>query len=93
MGRGVQPQFIVKLVFEIAVDQQKRTSDLTFEVVPDPNRSLVPVVNHNHIWFIFGPLMKNHRNMPETHILDAVLVSISLLNSYINFHPNWTKIG
>ena len=34
--------FFVKLDFEIAVDQQTRTSDQTFEGVPDPNRQTVP---------------------------------------------------
>ena len=34
--------FFVKLDFEIAVDQQTRTSDRTFEGVPDPNRQTVP---------------------------------------------------
>ena len=37
--------------------------------------------------------MKNHRNMPKTQILDAVLVAIGLLNLYINFHPDWTKVA
>ena len=32
----------MKLGFDIAVDQQTRTSDQTFEGVPDPNRQTVP---------------------------------------------------
>ena len=32
----------MKLGFEIAVDQQTRTGDRTFEGVPDPNRQTVP---------------------------------------------------
>ena len=39
---GVHPDFFVKLGFEITVDQQTRTSDRTFEGVPDPNRQMVP---------------------------------------------------
>ena len=39
---GGQWVFFVKLDFEIAVDQQTRTSDRTFEGVPDPNRQTVP---------------------------------------------------
>ena len=34
--------FFVKLDFEIAVDQQTKTSDRTFEGVPDANRQTVP---------------------------------------------------
>ena len=33
--RGVHPEFFVKLDFEIAVKQQTRARDRTFEVVPD----------------------------------------------------------
>ena len=32
--RGVHPDYFVKLDFEIAVDQQTRARDRTFEVVP-----------------------------------------------------------
>ena len=41
-GGGVHPDFFVKLGFEIAVDQQTRTGDQTFEGVPDPNHQSVP---------------------------------------------------
>ena len=41
-GGGGQWVFFVKLDFEIAVDQQTKTSDRTFEGVPDPNRQKVP---------------------------------------------------
>ena len=42
-GGGGKPWvFFVKLDFEIAVDQQTRTSERTFEGVPDPNRQTVP---------------------------------------------------
>ena len=41
-GVGVHPDFFVKLGFDIAVDQQTRTSDRTFKGVPDPNRQTVP---------------------------------------------------
>ena len=34
-GRGVHPDYFVKLDFEIAVDQQTRARDRTFEGVPD----------------------------------------------------------
>ena len=41
-GGGTMGIFFVKLDFEIAVDQQTRTSDQTFEGVLDPNRQTVP---------------------------------------------------
>ena len=41
-GYQVHPDFFVKLGFEIAVDQQTRTGDQTFEGVPDPNHQSVP---------------------------------------------------
>ena len=41
-GGGANGYFFVKLDFEIAVDQKTRTSDRTFEGVPDPNRQTVP---------------------------------------------------
>ena len=34
-GGGVHPDYFVKLDFEIAVDQQTRAHDQTFEGVPD----------------------------------------------------------
>ena len=39
---GANGYFFVKLDFEIAVDQQTKTSDRTFEGVTDPNRQTVP---------------------------------------------------
>ena len=41
-GGGANGYFFVKLDFEIAVDQQTRTSDRTFEGVPEPKRQTVP---------------------------------------------------
>ena len=35
-GGGVHPDYFVKLDFEIAVEQQTRARDRTFEGVPDP---------------------------------------------------------
>ena len=35
-GVVVQPQFIVKIVLDISVDQQTRTNEQTFEGVSDP---------------------------------------------------------
>ena len=47
----IHPDFFVKLDFEIAVDQQTRTHDQTFEGVPD---SGCPRDSHAHIWSIFA---------------------------------------
>ena len=41
-GGVVHPVFFVKLDFEIAVDQQTKAHDQTFEGVPDSGRPLVP---------------------------------------------------
>ena len=41
-GGGVHPDFFVKLDFEIAVDQQTRAHDQTFEGVPDSGFPPVP---------------------------------------------------
>ena len=41
-GGGANGYFFVKLDLEIAVDQQTKTSDRTFEGVPDPNRQTLP---------------------------------------------------
>ena len=41
-GGGAQPDFFVKLDFKIAVDQQTRAHDQTFEGVPDSGCPPVP---------------------------------------------------
>ena len=41
-GGGVHPDFFVKLDFEVAVDQQTRAHDQTFEGVPDSGCPPVP---------------------------------------------------
>ena len=37
------------------------------------------------------PIRPNSLNMAKTQTLCAVLVASGLLNSYINFRPDWTK--
>ena len=61
-GGGNQPEFFVKLVSEIAVDQQTKTIDQTFEEVPDPNRPPVPVVQPRLYLVTFWP---NYAKSPE----------------------------
>ena len=51
---GVQSQFIV-IFLEIAVDQQTRTNDRTFEEVPYPNRPPVPAVQPRPYMVYFSP--------------------------------------
>ena len=73
----------MKLVSEIAGDQQTRTSDQTFEGILDPNRPPVPVVQPSpYLWSFFGTIMPNHRDIPKTKIMCALLVASSLLNSH-----------
>ena len=68
--------FFVKLDFEIAVDQQTRALDQTFDGVPD---SGCPQDSHVHIWSIFGPILPHHLNMLKTILWVALLVATSLL--------------
>ena len=69
----------MKLDFEIAVDQQTRARDRTFEGVLD---SGCPQDSHVHIWSILGPILPNHLNMYKTMLWSALLVATSLLNTY-----------
>ena len=76
--RGFHPDFFLKLDFEIAVDQQTRARDQTFEGVPSPGAHPCPQDSHAHIWSIFGPIFPNHLN-----VLKTILVATNLLNTYI----------
>ena len=55
-GGGFTLIFFVKLDFEIAVDQQTRAHDQTFEGVPYSGFPPVPAGDprHAHIWSIFA---------------------------------------
>ena len=92
-GGGYQPEFLVKLVFEIAVDKQTRTSYQTFEGVQDPNHPSVPVVHPRPYWSLFCPIMSNYRNIPKTKMFGALLVASGLLNYYMKFHQNGQKMA
>ena len=61
--KGAHPIFFVKLDFEIAVDQQTKAHDQTFEMVPDSGCPLVLQDSHAIIWSIFGSIFPNHLNM------------------------------
>ena len=43
-GGGIQPDFIEKLDFEIEVDQESRTKDITFGGVADPKCPSAPAL-------------------------------------------------
>ena len=88
-GGGANGYFFVKLDFEIAVDQQTKTSDRTFEGVPDPNCQTVPAGQPRPYLVQIRP---NLANMPHTHILCALLVASGHLNSYMKFHQDWTEL-
>ena len=81
-GGGGQPAFFVKLVSEIAIDQQTRTRDQTFDGIPDFNRPPVPEVQRRPY------LVKSGSNMPNQ--LNKPLTRIRLLNSYMENHQDWT---
>ena len=67
LNKGVHPNFfVVKLDFEIAVVQQTRARDRTFEGVPDSGCHRCPQDSHAHIWSIFDPIVPNHLNMLKT---------------------------
>ena len=78
----------MKLDLEIAIDQQTRACDQTFEGVPE---SGCPRVSHAHFWHKLCQIMPNHLNMLITNILGALLVAGGPMNSYMNFHQDWTK--
>ena len=60
-GGGVHPVFVVvvKLDFEIAVDQQTEAHDQTFEGVPDSGCPLVPARQPHHYLVNFGSILSN----------------------------------
>ena len=76
--QSLQHDLVMKLVFEIAVIQQTRTRDRTFEMSWTPTDlctgglRLPPLrCSHAHIWSIFGPIMLNHLKMLKTKNLAA----------------------
>ena len=80
----------MKLDFEIAVDQQTKAHNRTFEVVPDLG---CPRDSHALIWSIFDSILPNHLNMLKTMLWGALLVSTSLLNTKFlsKSDKNWTS--
>ena len=89
---GDQPDFFVKLVSEIAVDQLTRTSYQTFEGVSDPNHPPVPVVWPCPYLVPFRPSYA--KATEHTHNQNFVQSTCSYCpNSYMKFRQDWTKNG
>ena len=68
----------MKLYFEIAIDQQTRARDRTFEVVPDSRCPPVPAGQPHPYLVNFAKSTKRSKN----HALGALIISTSLLNAY-----------
>ena len=65
--RGGSPCFfVVKLDFDIAVDQQTKAHNRTFEVVPDSGCQPVPAGQPRPYLVNFGSIFPNHLNMLKT---------------------------
>ena len=79
----LEGDFFVKLYFEIAVDQQTRARDQTFEGVPDSGCHWCPRDSYAHICSIFGPILPNHLNLLKNMIWGALIVATNLLNTCI----------
>ena len=73
---------VVKLDFEIAVDQQTKVHDKTFEGVPDSGCPQCSRDSHALIWSIFSSILPNHLYMLKTVLWCALLVATSHLNTY-----------
>ena len=85
--------FVVKLDFEIAVDQQTKAYDQILRGFRTPGAHRCPRDSHALIWLIFGSILPNHLNMLKTVLWGALLVANSFLNTYTKFYQNRIKIG
>ena len=81
----------MKFDLEIAIDQQTRAGDRTFKRLRTPGAHRWPRDSHAHFWSKLCPIMPNHLNILITKILGGLLVAGGPLNSYMNFHQDWTK--
>ena len=75
----------MKLGFEIAVDQQTKTGDQTFEGVPDPNRQSVPSGQPRPYLVQIRPNLAKYPEYAQNPDFSGPL------NLYMNFHQDWTK--
>ena len=70
----------MKLDFEIAVDQQTKAHDQTFEGFQTPGDHRCPRDSHALIWSIFGSILPNHLNMLKTVLWGALqLTSLKII--------------
>ena len=81
-GGEVHPDFFVKLDFEIAVDQQTRAHDQTFEGFQTPGAHRCPRDSHAHIWSIFRQITLTCSRLTAM-LWGALLVATNLLNTCI----------
>ena len=88
-GGGVTLFFVVvKLDFEMAVDQQTKAHDQTSKGVPDSGYPPVPAGQPRPYLVNFGSILPNHLNVLKTVLWGALLVATSLLNTYTKFYQN-----
>ena len=78
-GGEVHLVFFVKLDFEIAVDQQTKAHDQTFEGFRTPGAHRCPRDSHAFICSIFGSILQNHINMLKTVLWGAPLNTYKVL--------------
>ena len=84
---------VVKLDFEIAVDQQTKANDQIFEGFRTPGAQWCLRDSHALIWSIFGSILPNHLGMLKTVFWGALLVGTSLLNTLYTKFFLIIKIG
>lgn len=82
---GLQPDFFVKVYFEIAVDQGSKTKNQTFGGVPDPMRPSLPAARPR-------PVLA--QDIPKAKLVVALLVDPGLLSMkmYFFFNPPKTRL-
>ena len=84
----------MKFDFEIAVDEQTKAHDETFEGVPDSGCPPVPAGQPRpYLVKLFRSILPNHLNMLKTVLWGAQLVGTSLLKTYTKFYQNRIKVG
>ena len=86
----VHADYFVKFDFEIAVDQQTKARDRTFEGIPDSGLPPMPAGQPRPYLVNCGPILPNDLNMLKTMIWGALLVATSVLNTCIStLYKNW----
>ena len=81
--RDFDPDFVAKLGFEIAVVQQTRTRDWTFEGVADPNRPPVPAVQPRPYFVQFWlNNAKSPKHVQKQYVWCSTCSQSSLINRW-----------